>query len=121
MVMWEFNYQNITGGAISGFHIHGPNAIPTANTGIYIGFPLSSTTTPDGTQAGMLTTADIADLGTRIDTILANPSGFYVNMHSNGTGGFPAGAVRATLPEPGAIGVFAVAGLALLRRRRRVA
>src|SRR4051794_25818619 len=50
MVMWEFNYQNITGGAISGFHIHGPTATPTANTGIYLGFPLSSTTTPSGTQ-----------------------------------------------------------------------
>jgi hypothetical protein len=119
MVMWEFTYHNITGDAISGFHIHGPNATPTTNTGIYIGFPLSSITTPDGTQSGMLMTSDIPDLGTRIDTVLANPSGFYVNMHSSGAGGFPGGAVRATLPEPGAVALLAVAGLGLLRRRRR--
>lgn len=121
MVTWDFNYDNISGGAISGFHIHGPNATPTTNVGVYIGFPLSAVTTPSGRQTGMLMTSDIPDLGTRIDAVLANPQNFYINLHSNGTGGFPAGAVRATLPEPGAAGVFAVAGLALLRRRRRVA
>jgi hypothetical protein len=119
MVTWDFNYENITGTAISGFHIHGPNATPTTNVGVYIGFPLSSTTTPNGRQTGMLMTTDIPDLGTRIDAVLANPQNFYVNMHSSGAGGFPGGAVRATLPEPGAISVLAVTGLALLRRRRR--
>jgi hypothetical protein len=121
MVMWEVNYSNITGDAISGFHIHGPDATPTTNKGIYIGFPLSSTTTPNGTQSGMLMTSNISDLGTRIDAVLANPSGFYVNLHStSATGGtaYPGGAVRAMLPEPGALGVLGVAALGLLRRRR---
>jgi hypothetical protein len=118
MVTWTVDYQNISGQAISGFHIHGPNATPTTNTGIYIGFPLSTTNVPNGTQTGMLMTSDIPDLGARIDTVLANPSGFYVNMHSSGTGGFPGGAIRATLPEPGAVGLLAVVGLGLLRRRR---
>jgi hypothetical protein len=123
MVTWDFNYENISGAAISGFHIHGPNATPTTNVGVYIGFPLSSATTPSGRQTGMLMTTDIPDLGNRIDAVLANPSQFYANLHSsnntNGTGGFPGGAVRATLPEPGAVALLAVAGLGLLRRRRR--
>ena len=119
MVTWDFAYSNITGAAISGFHIHGPNATPTTNTGIYIGFPLSETTVPNGRQTGMLMTSNISDLGTRIDTVLANPSGFYLNLHSANPGGFPGGAVRAQLPEPGALSLVGVFGLALLRRRRR--
>ena len=120
MVTWDFNYENISGAAISGFHIHGPGATPTTNTGIYIGFPLSSTTTPSGRQTGMLMTTDIPDLGNRIDAVLTNPSAFYINLHSANPGGFPGGAVRAMLPEPGAASVLTVAGLALLKRRRRV-
>ena len=123
MVTWDFNYSNISGAAISGFHIHGPNATPTSNVGIYIGFPLSSTAVPDGRQTGMLMTTDISDLGTRIDTVLANPSQFYINLHSSnlptGGGGFPGGAVRAMLPEPGALSLVALTGLGLLRRKSR--
>ncbi len=119
MVSWDFNYQNISGERISGFHIHGPNATPTTNVGVFIGFPLSSTAVPGGTQTGMLMTDTIPDLGSRIDQILANPTGFYLNLHSSGAGGFPPGAVRATVPEPGALGLLAVAGLGLLRRRKR--
>ena len=100
MVTWDFNYQNITGDSI-------------------IGFPLSSTAVPNGRETGMLMTSDIPDLGSRIDAVLANPSNFYINLHSSGAGGFPGGAVRATLPEPGALGLLAVAGLGMLRRRGR--
>ena len=119
MVTWDFNYENISGAAISGFHIHGPNATPTTNVGIFIGFPLSTTAVPSGRQTGMLMSDAIPDIGSRIDQVLANPSGFYLNLHSSGAGGFPGGAVRATVPEPGAIGLLAVAGLGLLRRRSR--
>jgi len=119
MVTWDFNYQNITGDAIIGFHIHGPDATPTTNVGVYIGFPLSSTSVPSGRETGMLMTDSVPDLGSRIDAVLANPSNFYINLHSSGATGYPGGAVRATLPEPGALGLLAVAGLGLLRRRGR--
>jgi len=67
----------------------------------------------------MLMTDSVPDLGSRIDAVLANPSSFYINLHSSGATGYPGGAVRATLPEPGALGLLAVAGLGLLRRRGR--
>lgn len=118
MVTWDFDYTNISGERISGFHIHGPNATPTTIVGVFIGFPLSSTAVPAGEQTGMLMSDTIPDIGSRIDQVLANPQGFYLNLHSSGVGGFPPGAVRAQLPEPGALGLLAVAGLGMLRRRR---
>jgi hypothetical protein len=121
MVNWEFDYANISGTAISGFHIHGPNATPTTNRPIFLGFPLSSTAVPNGTQSGMLMSDTVPTIGTLIDQINANPTGFYLNLHSSGTGGFPGGAVRAQLPEPGALGGLALGALALLRRRGRAA
>ena len=118
-VTWDFNYSNISGAAISGFHIHGPGATPTTNVGIIIGFPLSSTTVPNGTQTGTLMPGgSVTDLGTKIDQVLANPSQFYINLHSSGAGGFPGGAVRATLPEPTALALLGITALGLLRRRR---
>src|SRR5688500_8317897 len=82
-VSWNLTYGNISGDAISGFHIHGPGATLTTNRPVFIPLePLSSTTVPNGTQIGTRTSALTADIGTRIDQILANPSEFYVNLHS---------------------------------------
>ncbi len=50
-------------------------------------------------------------------SVLANPDGFYVNVH---TGPFPGGAIRGQIPEPGTgllLGV-GILGFALSTRRR---
>ena len=118
-VSWNFTYGNITGDALSGFHIHGPGATLTTNRPVFIPLePLSTTALPSGTLSGTRTAAQTADIGTRIDQVLANPGEFYANLHSSGTTGFPSGAVRAQLPEPGTLSLLGVAALALLRRRR---
>ncbi len=54
-----------------------------------------------------------------VANVLANPAGFYVNVHTND---FQAGAIRGNIPEPGTATLLA-GGLALLgaaRRRARV-
>jgi hypothetical protein len=54
---------------------------------------------------------------TTIDSVLANPLGYYFNMHNQP---FPGGVVRDQLPEPGSLALLAIAGGgALLRPRRR--
>jgi hypothetical protein len=117
-VEWNFAYSNISGAAISGFHIHGP-ATPSQNAGIVVALePLSSTAVPDGTQVGLVYVFDRPGLATQIDNILANPAMYYVNLHSSGAGGFPGGAVRGQLPEPGVLSLLVLGTMGLLRRAR---
>ena len=121
MISWDFDYENISGASISGFHIHGPDASLTTNKGIFIDLsPPPGTLTPSGSLSGMRMAPDATypNLGAMIDQILANREGFYLNLHSANPGGFPGGAVRAQLPEPASLSLLGVAGLALLRRRR---
>jgi hypothetical protein len=52
---------------------------------------------------------------TTITSILANPPGFYYNMHN---GAFPGGAVRAQLvPEPSAMVLLAIGMCSLFAHR----
>src|SRR6266446_8304161 len=100
-ISWLVNYNGLQGTSLTGFHIHGPNATPTSINAVYRGFPINpGAVPPSGTLSGILTTADDATLGSKIDTILANPAGFYVNIHTNV---FPGGAIRAQLPEPASL------------------
>jgi len=52
---------------------------------------------------------------TKIDTILASPTDYYMNFHNTP---FPAGFVRDQLPEPSCLAVLGLGGLLLGRRRR---
>jgi hypothetical protein len=82
-------------------------------------------TTPSGVDSvpnGTLTSGGALPFtGSLIDQVLADPTDFYLNLHTDGDfgGGFPLGAIRGQLPEPASMSLMAIGGLALLRRRRR--
>jgi len=59
---------------------------------------------------GPIFDADVAN-------VIANPSGYYVNVHTNT---FPGGAIRGQIPEPGTLTLVGVGliGIGAVRRRR---
>jgi hypothetical protein len=98
-------------------HIHGPGGSAGSAAGVFVGLGPATTGGP-GTLVNSTITAPA-----NVSAIFANPTDFYVNIHTNP--GFPAGAVRGQLgtvvPEPDAaqlIGLGAVA-LGIARRRAR--
>jgi len=95
---WNIDVSNITLPP-TGAHIH--QAVQGMNGPIVVNF------------SGMLTGMDLMDAD--LANVLANPSGFYVNVHNSD---FPAGAIRGQIPEPATVGLLALGGLALLRRKR---
>lgn len=97
---------------LTAYHIH------TGAAGAS-GSPLINFGNPEMLRSGNTLSGTIPDLSTaNINTVLANPAGYYLNIHNGPFGG---GAVRDQLPEPGALGLLGIAALPLLRRRRRSA
>lgn len=109
-ISWHIEYTNVDGTALTGFHIHGPDATLITNKPVYQNLGFSPSTPPSGMLMG-----EVTNVGAQIDTILANPGGFYLNLHSSA---FPAGAIRGQLPEPASLGLLGLGAMALLRRRR---
>ena len=107
-ISWSFTYANIA--APTAMHIHTGGA--GASGGVFIGLGVS-TSGGAGTLIDSLITST-----TNIDTLLANPTGFYVNVHN---GDFGAGAVRGqlgTIPEPASAALLGL-GLGAIALRRR--
>jgi len=94
---------------LGGWHIH--QAPATTNGPIRLDFGNA-----EASRNGSLLQATKTGLSsTQIDAIIANPIGFYFNLHNSP---FPGGAVRSQLPEPGAISLVALSAFGLVRRRR---
>jgi hypothetical protein len=120
-ISWLLQTTPIQGTSFTGFHIHGPipvAATTTTNVGVYRGFP-----TPSGnpgtpmTLSGTIDLAFDADLSNKIDNILGNLNGAYINLHTNA---FPGGAVRSQLPEPTTLTLLACGAMGLMMRRRKI-
>jgi hypothetical protein len=106
-VSWNITANNIVM-PLSGSHIH--QAPAGVNGGIVVDF--SSTLVGSG----------VMDPDLR--NVVANPAGFYVNLHNSA---FPGGAIRgqlAPIPEPGTIALTSAGMLGVIaaaRRKRKVA
>ena len=88
-VCWDLTYGNLTGTPVAA-HIHGP-AGPGVNAAPVIPFtPFSALGATSATGCRALTAQEIIDA----TAIVANPTNFYVNVH---TSDFPGGAIRGQL------------------------
>ncbi len=109
-VSWDITYTDIA--APTGMHIHGPDAPAGSSKGIHISLGVN---TSGG--AGTLIDSITADLG-KVSSVLATPSGFYVNIHN---ADFAPGAIRGQLgvlvPEPTSLALLTVALVGWLSRR----
>lgn len=87
-ISWAFTYQNINAPTL--MHIHTGAAGVSGGVLINLGVATSGGA---GTLVSQTTASDA-----NVNTVLANPPGFYVNIHN---GAFPAGAIRGQLiPVP---------------------
>lgn len=109
LISWNLQYSNIV--TPTDMHIH------TGAFGVSGGVLIPLGVGGTGGAGQLINTITYGTLG-NITSVLANPAGFYLNIH-NGT--FPAGAVRGqfgTVPAPGTLALLALGGLAQRRRRR---
>lgn len=116
-IAWDITYQDIA--APTAMHIHGPDGGVGQVAGIFVDMGVGTTGGP-GTLIGELN--DFNGWPTVYDTwqivdMLNDPSDYYVNIHNNE---FPAGAIRAQIPEPATMGLVGLGATVLLLRRRRI-
>ena len=88
-VCWDLTYGNLTGTPIL-VHIHGP-AAAGANAPVVIGFtPFAALGATSASNCRLLTAPEVVVA----TDIVANPTNYYVNVH---TTDFPGGAIRGQL------------------------
>lgn len=108
---WNFTLGNLATPPVTDFHIHTGTA--TQQGGVFIGFGVQGGDTLNATQfSGSRTGLSSANMA----TVIANPTGFYLNLHNNE---FSGGAVRGQIPEPSAAVLALTGALSCCVRRRR--
>jgi hypothetical protein len=108
---WNFTLANLATPPVTDYHIH--TGAFNQQGSVFIGFGVQGGDTLNATQfIGSRTGLSSANM----TTVLANPLGFYLNLHN---GEFLGGAVRGQVPEPTSLAAVALLGAGLLRRKRR--
>lgn len=97
-ISWNISVFDITL-PLTGAHIHQGASTTTGPVRVDFGGQLSGSGLADADLVG----------------VLANPTGWYVNLHNSD---FLGGAIRGQIPSPGAFGLLALAMPVALRRRR---
>jgi hypothetical protein len=116
---WQITYNNVGGETITGLHVHGQfgnfEQVPFINIPLPADRPL-----PGGTMSGVMRPVDDPGLLTKMAFVFfGGTEEMFLDLHTSGAGGFPDGAIRGQLPEPGIGGLVALGIWASLRRRRR--
>jgi hypothetical protein len=108
-ISWVINYTGLA--TVGAMHIHGPGGSAGSAAAVFVGLAITGS---PGQLAGTTNTTPA-----NIDAIFANPTDFYVNIH---TSDFSNGAVRGQLgtvvPEPEAAQLFGLGTVALAVWRR---
>lgn len=110
---WNFTLGNLAATPVSDFHIHTGTAVQQG--GVIIGFGVNLGA-GDVLNATQFTGSRTGLNSTNMATVMANPTGFYLNLHNSE---FPGGAVRGQIPEPSVALLGLVGALACATRRRR--
>ncbi len=122
-ISWNIDYTGLSDPLpenpieLSGWHIHGPGGSPGSNAGVLVNLgDVGAGPIPNGSLIG----DDLAVSSDIIDSILADPGDFYLNLHtSDGIGGgFPGGAIRGQVPEPNSFVLMGLGLTAIALRRR---
>jgi hypothetical protein len=114
-ISYAIAYSNLE--TLADFHIHGPNGPAGVNQPVWIGFGIATDVPGTLTRTVTLPVADLP----KITQVLANPTNFYLNIHTTPThaGGAVRGQLGVLIPEP-ATAALAAAAIGMLGVRRRI-
>jgi hypothetical protein len=110
-ISWLINYTGLS--TVTAMHIHGPGGSAGSAAGVFVGLAITGS---PGQLSGTTNTTPA-----NIDAIFANPTDFYVNIHTTEfTGGAARGQLGTVVPEPEAAQLIGLGTVALAVMRRRV-